>query len=76
MDRLEAHRQFFSRLITANIGIADPEDPVISAFAYCRVCKRRRPQRAFASKGRATGRKLLVRRQRLVALNRDANRRE
>lgn len=33
MQHLEAHRNFFARLIGANVGIANPEHPVVKAFA-------------------------------------------
>lgn len=33
MERLEAHRRLFSRLVTANVGIANPEHPLVKAFA-------------------------------------------
>jgi len=33
MEHLEAHRNFFARLIAANIGIGNPEHPVVKAFA-------------------------------------------
>jgi len=33
IEGLQVHRSFFSRLITANAGIADPDHPVVKAFA-------------------------------------------
>lgn len=33
MEHLVAHRNFFARLIAANVGIANPEHPVVKAFA-------------------------------------------
>lgn len=33
MERLQVHRNLFSRLITANVGIANPEHPLVKAFA-------------------------------------------
>jgi protein-L-isoaspartate(D-aspartate) O-methyltransferase len=33
MKRIEAHRVFFSRLVTSSVGISNPEHPVTVAFA-------------------------------------------
>lgn len=33
MERLQAHRNLFARLVTANVGIASPEHPLVKAFA-------------------------------------------
>lgn len=33
MERLQAHRNLFSRLVTANVGIANADHPLVRAFA-------------------------------------------
>lgn len=33
MERLQAHRNLYSRIVTANVGIQDPDHPLVKAFA-------------------------------------------